>query len=199
MLRMRHTIYLLIPIICFSCNDRPKNIDVVEETQTQNDAAVKPVSNDTLINSFPPPINIHKLKESLKSFTSGVLSTPDSKVFCNPENMKFFGFYFLLGHRGGGPFGTLTISLPQKPKTWVADDPQEEFEEIELNSNEAKVWDSVSVGMPEKAIIKFLGKNFHYKKGTTIYSELGNYSAAFTIQADTISKLKVGIYCTEKK
>lgn len=199
MQRMSNKIYILTLVICFSCNNKKQSDEVLTENKTQIDTAEKLEAKDSLKRSYPSPIDIQEFKKSLNSFTSGVLATQDSKDFCNPDNTKFFGFYFLLGRGGCGPFGTLTISLPHKPKKWLADDPNEEFEEIKLNTNEVKVWDSVSVGMKEKDLIKFIGSNFHYKKGTTIYTELGDYSASFTIDSDTICKLKIGKYCKNKK
>ena len=67
-----------------------------------------------------------------------------------------------------------------------------------LYSNEVKIWDSISVGMKEKNLLNFIGNNFNYKKDTIVYAELGDYTATFTILADTINKLKVGKYCKEK-
>src|SRR5688572_12762589 len=104
MLRIKLIICFLTITVCMSCNDNQQNTVILTETKTQFDVTSSNTILDTLKKNFPPPIDIRKFKKSLKSFTSGVLPSADSKVFCNPENKKFFGFYYLLDNKGSGPY-----------------------------------------------------------------------------------------------
>ena len=142
------------------------------------------------IKHYNEPLDLIKVKERFDN-TSSVLSSEKSNEFCNPNKSYFFGMYFLIGNNET-PFGRLTIYIKDKVGVWQSDNTNEEFAEINLKTDEIAVWDSIVVGMKEKELLDFIGSSFHYKKGTSVYAELGEYSGRFRINADTICELTVG-------
>lgn len=149
-------------------------------------------------NTIGVPIDIFELKGlSFLTVTSGVWPHSESKTFCKPYDHKFFGHYQLID-KSEDKFefiGQLIVSVPNSSENWTYENDYETFVEIKLENRKIRIWKDIGVGTKEAKLNSFIGDNFHYKKGTMIYAELGDYSLNATILGDTISKLTVGKYC----
>lgn len=142
------------------------------------------------------PVNIVAIKTlQWAIFTSGVVSSTDSKRYCSDDSLGIYGFYFLIDKEIGAPIGKLIIHTRESAQNWRADNKDEEFASIELKSNKIKVWNKISVGSTEKDVLELIGENFHYKKGTIIHADIDNYSADFTIVNDTVNKIIISKTC----
>jgi hypothetical protein len=148
--------------------------------------------------TFGEPIDILELKgQTFLTVTSGVWPHSESKTFCKSSDHKFFGHYQLID-KSDGKFefiGQLIVSVPNSAEGWTYDNDYETFVEIKLESNKIRIWNELGVGNKESHLKKFIGDNFSYKKGSTIYAELGDYSLNAIILGDTIYKLTVGKHC----
>jgi hypothetical protein len=150
-----------------------------------------------------PPVDIKIIKHLPDIVTtSGVLPTKESENLCKPNTKGFFGRYYLVHKQTGVKdpvFGQLIIFVTGKADNWKYDNNNETFAQLILTSSQIKLWDKIKIGTTEKDLLNFIGKNFHYKKGTLIYSEINEYSLECTILADTINKMTVSKYCKTTK
>lgn len=148
--------------------------------------------------TFGEPIDIFKLKGlTFLAVTSGVWPHSESKTFCKPADHKFFGHYQLIDKSDDkyGFIGQLIVSVSNSAESWTYENDYETFVEIKLQNSKIRIWKEIGVGTKETQLKSFIGDNFHYKKGTMIYAELGDFSLNATILGDTINKLTVGKYC----
>jgi hypothetical protein len=200
----RHHLYLIILFTSTAClTVDKKGNDNSDETNLKTDTLVpNKISLDRGISeereTFGEPIDILVLKgQTFLTVTSGVWPHSESKTFCKSSDHRFFGHYQLID-KSDEKFefiGQLIVSVPNSAEGWTFDNNYETFVEIKLESNKIRIWNELGVGNKETHLIKFIGDNFSYKKGTTIYAELGDYSLNATILGDTINKLTVGKYC----
>ena len=154
------------------------------------------------IQTSPPPIDI-KIIKYLPDIvtTSGVLPTKESENLCKPNAKGFFGRYYLVHKQANikNPiFGQLIVYVTGKADNWKYNNNNETFAQLTLTSSQIRLWDKIKIGTTEKELLRFIGKSFHYKKGTLIYSEINEYSLQCIISADTINKLTVSKYCKTK-
>lgn len=147
---------------------------------------------------FNYPVDLKKLlSEDFLETTSGVIPKSETKNFYKPFETGFFGSYTLLNTNDTTEkryIGNLIVFTTEQAENWRQDSENQFFVEIELEQPIIFVWDSISVGISENKLLDFIGDNFHYKKGTLIYSELGDYTCNFYIVADTIRQIKIGKY-----
>ncbi len=150
-----------------------------------------------------PPVDIKKIKNFPDVFTtSGVVPTKESEKLCKQNSNGFFGRYILVHKQTSAKdpiFGQLIVYVTGSADNWKYDNSNETFAELTLTSSQIKLWDKIKIGTSENELLNFIGENFHYKKGTVIFSEINEYSLQCTILADTINKLTIGKYCREKK
>ena len=163
----------------------------------------KHFTNGTFFNSISsPPIDIKLIKHLPNVVTtSGVLPTKESINLCRPNSKGFFGHYFLVHQQSGAKdpiFGELIVYVTGTADKWKYDNNDETFAKLTLTSSRVKLWDKINIGTSEKDLLNFIGKNFHYKKGTIIFAEINEYSLQCTVLADTINKLTVGKFCMTK-
>ena len=154
-------------------------------------------------NQTSPPVDIKIIKHLPGVVTtSGVLPTKESDNLCKPNTKGFFGRYYLVHKQTGVKdpvFGQLIVYFAAKEDNWKYDNNNETFAQLTLTSSKIKLWDKIKIGTTEKDLLNFIGKNFHYKKGTLIYSEINEYSLECKVLADTINKITVSKYCKTKK
>lgn len=150
-----------------------------------------------------PPVDI-KIIKNLPNIltTSGVLQTNETENLCRQSSTGFFGRYFLVRKQTGVKdpiFGQLIVYVTGKADNWKYDNNNETFAQLTLTSGQIKLWDKIKIGTSQKELLNFIGKNFHYKKGTIIYSEINEYTLECTVLADTINKLTIAKYCKTKE
>ncbi|MFI5220347.1 MAG: hypothetical protein ACHQNT_12755 [Bacteroidia bacterium] len=192
---------LCLTLIFTACGQKqpiPNNTesDTIKKTPDKVEIFSDTLNEAKEIFSEPVPLNEIKQLNFLET-TSGVAVISETKIFCKPSEAGFFGFYYMF-NKTKQPWdyiGILKVHTTDKPEKWRFDTKNEIFVEIELENTDISVWDSIKVGVSEGGLMKFIGDNFHYKKGTIVYAELGDFKANFTIADDKISKLKVGRYC----
>jgi hypothetical protein len=200
----RHYIYLTMFFALTFCSPVDKREHEISEKKNSNADTL--ATNKTSVDSdslqgnktFGEPIDIKELKGlTFLTVTSGVLPHSESKTFCKPSDHKFFGHYQLIDKSDDkfGFIGQLVVSVPNKAESWTYENDYETFVEIKLESRKIIAWKEIGVGTKETHLKSFIGDNFYYKKGTTIYAELGDYTLNATIFGDTINKLTVGRYC----
>lgn len=200
----RHYIYLITIFILTAC----LTVDKKESENSDENNFIADSLNTTVINqysesfkdekTFREPIDIIELKRlPFLTVTSGVWPHSESKTFCKPNKHKFFGHYQLIDKSDDkfGFIGQLIVSVPNSAEYWTYENDYETFVEIKLENSKIKIWNDIGVGTEETQLKSFIGDNFHYKKGTMIYAELGDYALNATILGDTINKLTVGKYC----
>lgn len=200
----RHYIYLITIFTLTACSAVDKEGN---EISTENNFKADTLKTNELNldsanlkneKTFGGPIDILELK-GLKflTVTSGVWPHSESKTFCKPYDHKFFGHYQLIDKSDDkfGFIGQLIVSVPNSAESWTYENDYEIFVEIKLENSKIRIWKDIGVGTKETQLKSFIGDNFHYKKGTMIYAELGDYSLNATILGDTINKLTVGKYC----
>ena len=147
-----------------------------------------------------PPVDIKMIKNlPFLTTTSGVVPVKETKKLCKPAMSGFFGHYQLINKNNKSFIGQLFVYTTDKPGNWRFDTNNEAFAEIQLVSNEIKVWDSLGVGTNKKDLLAFIGQNFQRQKGTVLQTDIGDYSAYFTILADTVSRLLIRKTCETKK
>jgi len=146
---------------------------------------------------FPIPINIKELKNRFhEATTSGIVPHSEIKNYCIPDTTGFLGLYNLSTiDTGFSLIGTLTVFVTGKPEEWHYDNNSEEFAGIMIWSNKIKIWNEITVGSTKNDILGFIGNTFHYTKGQTLFCELGDYHANFTIIEDTVARISINKNC----
>ncbi len=199
---MRLEIISIILILTISCVNseraNEKKIDSIKIEENNHQRDIEMFSEEIC-----SPIEIEKLLnlEFLET-TAGVLSPKESKKFCTQKETGFFGSYTLIqrDEKNENSFiGYLTIFTTDKPEKWRQDSKNQKFIEIELHHPTITLWEKIKVGISERELLKFIGNNFHYKKGKLIYSEIKPYTCEFEIESELVKSLKVGIYCKDEK
>ena len=200
----RHYIYLITIFTLTACLtvDKEESENSAENNFKADTLKTKEanLNSDSLKDekTFGQPIDIFELKGlTFLTVTSGVWPHSESKTFCKPYDHKFFGHYQLIDKSDDkfGFIGQLIVSVPNSAENWTYENDYETFVEIKLENSKIRIWKDIGVGTKETQLKNFIGDNFHYKKGTMIYAELGDYSLNATILGDTINKLTVGKYC----
>jgi len=160
-------------------------------------------TTNSLSYNSKPPVEIKVIKNLPNIITtSGVLPTKESEKLCKQDTIGFFGRYTLVHrHRTNSEpiFGHLIVYVKGKAAGWKYNNNNETFAQLTLTSSKIKLWNKIHIGTSEKELINFIDKNFHYKKGIFIFSEIGEYSLECRIIADTINKITVSKYCKAKK
>lgn len=200
---MRQLLLIGLVLTLTSCNnfDRQETYsDTLTKQSVITDSAFKGLDSANIINEyFPPPVDIYEVKHLPFLYnTCEIWSASRSKELYCPDRSKYFGRYYLVNNTNWVRFGELVVFTTDKPQDWKYENNAETFAEIKLETADVKVWDSIGVGTKEKDLIKFFGKNKYYKMGTDLYCDLGEYTASFTILADTVNKLTVGKYSKAK-
>lgn len=183
---------------CTNLDDKKSLTEKSNKTNNREKSVIQNDSIQTEINHFIAPIDIQKIKSlSNLTTTTGVLQHSATTEFCKPKASGFFGHYQLISkERSNNPrIGQLITYSTTKPENWKFNDATEIFVEIELFTPDIKVWETISVGTKEKDVLNFIGNNIHYKKGTLLYCNLGDYTANFIILGDSVNSIKVGKYC----
>ena len=199
-MRIILTIGLLIIIVSCTNRSMPDTIPLTEMEQTIDTATYQSDTLWPLQTQIDPPIDITELKKlPFLTTTSGVLPISESENLCKPEVDGFFGHYYLINEDNNWVhIGELYVYAEGEPENWQYDTAIETFAKIKLLQSDIKVWDIIGVGTHEKDVIAFIGQNFHYKKGTILHADINEYSADFTILADTINRLTIRRNCKTK-
>lgn len=150
---------------------------------------------------MPPPMDLTVLSTTPHlSYTSG--GSPANGTLCDSTADGFYGFYSLIDTRvhSSNPYvGTLTIFRPGSDMSdWTPTDTNQLFRSVNLQSGMLTVWDSMRVGMSERALKHFIGDRFHYKKGPLLFAEIGGYDCSFSILGDTIHEIEVKVRCASE-
>ncbi|PTB97261.1 hypothetical protein C9994_03535 [Marivirga lumbricoides] len=191
---------LFILVIFASCN---ASIDSKDEQKQDADSLIiqKRVSSQKYVAHivYDQPLIINEIK-SLDNilFTSGIVPHSDTNRFCKPDSSIFFGFYILINKELDEQIGTLYIHTTDSPENWRADSKNEKFESIRLFSDDIVIWDSLKVGLSENELKQFVAKQFHYKKGQTIYADFDEFEGFFTIRNDSVVSLEINTKCLNK-
>lgn len=190
---MKYLNILLVFILigCFNPNQNGKNLQNSNLSEKTEPDSIETEKSKT-------PVDILKLLNlNFLETTSGTLSKNERKRYLQANETGFFGSYELFYRHEDKEWsyiGYLVVFTTDKPDHWRQDSKNQKFIEIELEHPCISIWDTIRVGVSEKYLMKFIGNNFHYKKGNSIYAEIGEYSCDFTIINDTINRLKVGLY-----
>ncbi|MGQ1788551.1 hypothetical protein [Saccharicrinis sp. GN24d3] len=138
------------------------------------------------------PVNLKEIKAlDFLTVTSGVVPTSETIKLYRPDTTGFFGGYNLINKNSNEYIGYLKVYTTDKPEAWRFDSNNEIFCAIELVQQDIAVWDIIKIGLKEDVLIGFIGQNFHYKKGQTIYADFGKYDGTFWITDGKISKLEI--------
>ena len=189
-------IIFILTLFFTSCN----NVENKDNITINNNSVITDTFDiipDTIKKNkeFSCPIDLKKLlREDFLETTSGIYRASETEEFFKPSISGFFGSYTLLnknGPRGKKYIGDLIIYTTERAENWRQDSDNQFFIGIKLEQSTISIWDSVKVGISEKTLLDFIGENFHYKKGTTIYSELGDFSCSFIIKGDSVSFISV--------
>ncbi len=196
---------LLIALIftLLSCKKRIENGRTVikKKTEIVDENSIPEIDSKKLNKKFPEPLNLKNIKNlEFLTTTSGVVAHSQVESLCKQDEEGFYGFYYLINkekkHR---KIGLLTVYTTDKPENWKFNSENESLSIIELQTDDLKVWDSIAVGISQSKLLNFIGKNFHYKKGSTLYTEIGEYKSSFTISKDTISEILIVKSCNIKR
>ena len=193
---MRHILNILILITSLSCQIRT---DKNDNNMIHSDAKTKSENLDSVTNiKLGVPINLKEIKTlDFLTVTSGVVPNSETNKLCKPDTIGFFGGYNLINKNTNELIGYLKVFTTDKPETWRFDNNNEIFSAIELTGQDVSVWDSIKIGLIENKLIEFIGQNFHYKKGQTIYADFGDYDGTFWIDKGKISKLEIRNICDD--
>ena len=182
--------FIALCSLFIACKANSERVDQIKENLVETDTKER---QEAL---FAEPINIGAIKQlGFITTTSGVVPIAEAESFCQQQNEGFYGFYHLINKTNNQMIGVLTIFTTDQPQDWKVTSKRESLFRIKLETNDIQVWDSISVGMNENNLSDFIGDHFHYKKGTTMYAELGDYKSNFTINSDTISRIEITRSC----
>ena len=199
--RHRNYISIFILLLIQSCSNIRDNESYVDNQNKDTVSKKLTIINDSLNSSstsYGPPFELLKVKELCKDYTTtSMVSKKDYKNQCVNNKEGFLGSYNLFIKGYARPVGYMIVLCTDDPNHWNYNTKNEDLIEIEINSSKIIAWDSIKVGMKENILINFLNKSFHYKKGTLIYSEIGNYIGEFKINSDTIEKMTIKKNCSE--
>jgi len=185
---MKHFIVVLFLVFIGCTNSRTTEQDKVTsgqlaETTTQQSRV------------FEQPIDLDSIKNLNNiEFTSGVETKP-----CEIETEGFFGFYGFIDMEEREPFANLIVLTTDQPKKWRADSKNEQFVSLELFSSKLIIWDSLTVGLTGTQLNNFIGQQFHYKKGQTVYADFDRYEGIFQLRNDTIQNFEIKTKCDSLK
>ncbi|MBN2348530.1 MAG: hypothetical protein JXJ22_06830 [Bacteroidales bacterium] len=157
-------------------------------------------NSDTLdtvtIKKLGIPINLIEIKKlDFLTVTSGVIPISKTDKLCRLDTTGFFGEYTLINKNTNKIFGNLKVFTTDKPENWRFDNNNEIFSVIELIGKDISLWGELTVGQTESDLKEFIGQNFHYKKGQTIYADFGDYDGTFWINNGVIEKLEIRKIC----
>jgi hypothetical protein len=195
---MRYMLNILILISFLSCQNRTQtndliNIDtsiIIEDSNSSNASSKAQLGL---------PVSLKDLKKlDCLTTTSGVIPKSETSKLCKPDTNGFFGEYVLINKNKNKIIGYLKVYTTDKPEMWRFDSENETFTAIELIGDEIRIWGKITVGTTEIDLEKFIGQNFHYKKGQTIYADFGDYNGTFCINNGKIEKLEIQIVCIDK-
>jgi len=144
---------------------------------------------------FEQPVDLYSIKNFKNTeFTSGV----ETKI-CDIETEGFFGSYGLIDMKESKPFANLIVLTTDQPEKWRADSKNEQFVSLELFSEKLIIWDSLRVGLTLVQLNNFIGEQFHYKKGQTVYADFDRYEGIFQARNDTIVSFELKTKCNSIK
>jgi hypothetical protein len=182
---------------------------IVVMVACQNNSNNKLISTDSIPNNYYSsedsgqifkdtialPININEIKKRFSKYsTSGVLPSNERKRYPTANSNGFLGFYQLFEGAEQTEIkfiGELIVHVNGTPEKWRYDNTDETFISIRLHSGNILVWNRLGIGSSESDVLKFINGNFHYKKGSTLYSEIGDFSIEFIITDGTVKELEV--------
>ena len=196
--------FIIILIGIYSCTrsselDHEKKTINKELPATEQDSVNTEVGN---LRKLPPPIIITDLDEiRTLDWNSGVIN-PDTN-YCYSIEGGHYGCYYLIDRFHASNtrdpsnvlVGEIVIHRMRTDKMWTVNDTTQRFQNITLRSNIIPVWDSIDVGTKKEKLLSFIGKDFHYQKGTILHAEFDGYYGDFTIIDDTIQKIFVSKKC----
>lgn len=144
------------------------------------------------------PLDIDSLEsQEWLETTSGVLSDRETKDLCPKNASGHFGRYFLIDRGAQAmPFGELTVHFQSHPAEWRYRNHEDEFVSLMLRTDRLRIWDTLAVGDQRSKVLVFVGKRFHYDKGSLLYATIGEYGCAFKILGDTIHDLTITKTCS---
>ena len=193
---MARSVVLLLAVALIGCQVATSpSADV--EIPTVEQIGVSTAAEIIEIDDPGTPVNIDSLKaQPWLETTSGVLSKREALLLCPKDTSRHFGRYFLIDRFDGkGPFGELTVHYSSESGNWLYLPNNDEFVGIVLRTDRISLWGELSVGDRESKILDFIGKRFHYKKGTVLVTDIGEFQCAFTILGDTVHELSVMRNC----
>ena len=199
----RYLILILWSLFIVSCKGKIDNepIEIKKKIEIIDKKPVQDNDPEIPIKEFSDPINLTEIKNlEFLTTTSGVVSHSELESLCEQNEEGFYGFYYLINkNEKYRIMGLLTVYTTDKAKSWRFTSKNESLSMLELKTHDIKVWDSIAVGIDQSQLLNFIGTNFHYRKGNTLYAELGEYKSSFTISNDTISRIKIVKSCKEKR
>ena len=143
-----------------------------------------------------PKLDLHDLKRTHQKNSTSTLAPEKSEEYkCVPQRDGLFGHYTLIDDRGQ-LIGNMYVYNSNGPKNWRYDNKEDELVELELLAGDYQVL-GTRIGQSYAELVKSLKaqKHFHYKKGSTVYSEIDGYWYNFNIKNDKISSIKVQRDC----
>ncbi|WP_130287496.1 hypothetical protein [Aquimarina brevivitae] len=198
----RYLILVLLSFLLVFCKKETEkeSIKIENKIETLEANSIEKNNPEIPIRVFADLINLTETKSlEFLTTTSGVVPHSDLESLCKQEKEGFYGFYHLINKdQKYRMIGMLTVYTTDKPESWKFNSKNESLSILELKTDDIKVWDSIAIGTEKSKLLDFIGTSFHYKKGSTLYAELGEYKSSFTISNDTISGIKIVKSCKEK-
>ncbi|KAA1240784.1 hypothetical protein [Aquimarina sp. RZ0] len=198
----RYLILILLSLFLVSCKKETKKepVEIKNKIEVVEKKSVQENNPEIPIREFSDPINLTEIKNlEFLTTTSGVVPHSELESLCKQNEEGFYGFYHLINkNKKYWMMGLLTVYVTDKPESWKFNSKNETLSMLELKTDDIKVWDSISIGISQSKLLDFIGTSFHYKKGSTLYAELGEYKSSFTMSKDTVSGIKIVKSCKEK-
>lgn len=198
----RYLTLILLIFFLISCKKGTEKeaTKVENKIEIADEGSVQENNFERVMSEFSDPINLTEIKNlEFLTTTSGVVPHSELESLCKQEKEGFYGFYHLINKdQKYRMIGLLTVYTTDQPENWKLNSKNESLSILELKTNDIKVWDSISIGTDQSKLLDFIGNSFHYKKGSTLYAELGEYKSSFIISKDTISGIRIVKSCKEK-
>lgn len=178
--------YLLSFFILLACNSTQTGKEPLTRTRSSQDQIISTPKNRI----FNQPIVLDSIKnfENIE-FTSGVDS-----YHCE-LNEGFFGGYYLIDKDVNQQFANLTVLAKVTPHEWFADLNNEQFVSIEIFTKKLVIWESLYNGLKRDKLDEFIGNQFNYQKGQTVYADFGKYEGIFNLQNDSVLSFTIKTKC----
>lgn len=192
-------LFLIVSIfLLFGCTNHEN------ETRLQIDEKVKLQDTSEVqkeVRELEPPIDITRLSEiKYLDWNSGVINS--KKEYCYHSKNSHYGFYSLIDKRKINTnsideiiVGRIVINRKKSKSIWTEKDTTQIIQHIELKSDILTLWQVLKVGLSKHDLLNIIGDNFHYQKGTIIYTEMKGYNCSFSIKSDSISEITIDKRC----